>query len=216
MVPMRLFAARAFSAGVTASFLFYAGMYGVLFFLPQFFQSAQGADPLGAGLRLLPWTATLFVFAPIGGSLVKRFGERQLVSAGLFTQAIGFAWIALIATPELAFAQLVAPLLIAGAGVSLAMPASQNAVLSAVAPAEIGKASGCFNMARFLGGVFGVALLVAVFDAHGSTASPQSFSDGFRAAILVSALLSLAGAFAAIALPGKAAARLASLSADAN
>ena len=211
MVPMRLFAARAFSAGVTASFLFYAGMCGVLFFLPQFFQSAQGADPLGAGLRLLPWTATLFVFAPIGGSLVKRFGERRLVSAGLFTQAIGFAWIALIATPELAFAQLVAPLLIAGAGVSLAMPASQNAVLSAVAPAEIGKASGSFNMARFLGGVFGVALLVAVFDAHGSTASLKRFSDGFRAAILVSALLSLAGALAARALPGKAAARLTSL-----
>src|SRR5262249_25428935 len=64
MVPMRLFRARAFSSGSTASFLFYASMYGVVFFLPQFFQTAQGFGPLGAGLRLLPWTATLFVFAP--------------------------------------------------------------------------------------------------------------------------------------------------------
>ena len=82
MVPMRFFRSRAFSSGIAASFLFYAGMYGVVFFLPQFFQTAQGHGPLGAGLRLLPWTATLFVFAPIAGRLVNRLGERPLVVVG--------------------------------------------------------------------------------------------------------------------------------------
>ena len=42
MVPMRFFRSRAFSSGIAASFLFYASMYGVLFFLPQFLQAAQG------------------------------------------------------------------------------------------------------------------------------------------------------------------------------
>jgi predicted MFS family arabinose efflux permease len=54
MVPMRLFGARAFSSGIAASFLFYASMYGVVLFLPQFFQTGQGFDPLTAALRLLP------------------------------------------------------------------------------------------------------------------------------------------------------------------
>ena len=58
MVPMRLFASRSLASGVTASFLFYAAMYGVLFLLPQFLQVALGFGPFGAGLRLLPWTAT--------------------------------------------------------------------------------------------------------------------------------------------------------------
>jgi MFS family permease len=49
MVPMRFFRTRAFSSGIAASFLFYASMYGVVFFLPQFFQTAQGFDPLDAG-----------------------------------------------------------------------------------------------------------------------------------------------------------------------
>jgi len=40
MVPMRLFGAPAFSSGVGACFLDSAGMYGVLFFLPQFLQTA--------------------------------------------------------------------------------------------------------------------------------------------------------------------------------
>jgi EmrB/QacA subfamily drug resistance transporter len=203
MVPIRLFRARAFSSGIAASFLFYASMYAVVFFLPQFFQTAQGHGPLGAGLRLLPWTATLFVFAPIGGSLVNWLGERPLVVAGLSMQALGFGWIGLIAAPDLAFANLVAPLLLAGAGVSMAMPAAQNAVLGSVITAEVGKASGIFNMSRFLGGTFGIALAVAVFGATGNLASDQAFSAGFVTAIGLSAALSLAAAIAALALPAK-------------
>jgi EmrB/QacA subfamily drug resistance transporter len=203
MVPMRLFRSRAFSAGLVASFLFYGSMYGTLFFLPQFLQVAQGYGPFGAGLRLLPWTATLFVFAPLGGSLVNRLGERLLIVVGLMLQAIGMAWIALTATPGLAYIDLVAPLILAGAGVSMAMPAAQNAVLGAVAPSEIGKASGTFNMARFLGGVFGVTVQVAVFAAIGNFGSPQAFGSGFAAAIAVAAAMSLMAALAGLRLPGR-------------
>ena len=209
MVPMRLFYARAFASGIVASFLFYASMYGVVFFLPQFFQTGQGFGPFDSGLRLLPWTATLFVFAPIGGSLVNRLGERPLVVTGLVMQAAGFCWISLTSTPGVAFVNLVPPLILAGAGVSMAMPAAQNAVLSAVATNEVGKASGIFNMSRFLGGTFGVALVVAVFAGSGSVASAPAFSNGFAAAIAVSAVLSLAAAIAALALPAKHASTIA-------
>jgi EmrB/QacA subfamily drug resistance transporter len=203
MLPMRLFRARGFAAGMVSSFLFYAAMYGVLFFVAQFFQTAQGFGPLGAGLRMLPWTATLFVFAPLGGRLVGRIGERRLVVGGLLLQTCGMAWIAAIAAPEVGYAALVAPMIVAGGGVSLAMPAAQNAVISAVAPAEIGKASGAFNMFRFLGGAFGIALIVAVFDSAGGLASPQAFSNGFAAAVGLAAALSAAGAIAGLWLPAR-------------
>jgi EmrB/QacA subfamily drug resistance transporter len=201
MVPMRLFRSRALSSGIAASFLFYASMYGTLFFLPQFLQVAQGHGPFAVGLRLLPWTATLFVFAPIGGGLINRIGERPLAVAGLALQAIGMTWIALIATPGLAYINLVAALVLAGAGVSMAMPAAQSAVLGAVAPDEIGKASGTFNMSRFLGGVFGVAVQVAVFATTGSFDSPQAFSAGFVRAIGVAAVLSLMATIVGLWLP---------------
>jgi EmrB/QacA subfamily drug resistance transporter len=209
LLPIGLFRSRAFSSGVATSFLFYASMYGTLFFLPQFLQVAQGHGPLGVGLRLLPWTTTLFVFAPISGGLVNRLGERPLVVLGLLLQTAGMAWIALIAVPNLAYGNLIAPLVVAGAGVSLAMPAAQNAVLSAVTPGEIGKASGAFNMARFLGGVFGVAVQVSAFAETGSFGSPQTFSAGFIAAIGVAAALSLLAAAAGILLPGRRAVVLA-------
>jgi EmrB/QacA subfamily drug resistance transporter len=215
MVPMRLFRSRAFSAGIAASFLFYAAMYGVLFFLPQFLQVAQGHAPLGTGLRLLTWTATLLVFAPIGGALVNRIGEKPLVVCGVLLQAIGFAWIAAIAAPDLAYVRLVAPLILAGAGVSMAMPAAQNAILGAVAPNEVGKASGTFNMLRFLGAVFGIAVVVAVFAGTGSVASPRAFSTGFVPALSVSAGLSLLAAIAGLWLPGRRAVALVPVAAKA-
>ncbi len=203
MVPMRLFRARAFASGVAASFLFYAAMYGVLFLLPQFLQAALGYGPFGAGLRLLPWTATLFVTAPIAGALVNKAGERLLVVAGLLMQAIGLGWIAINAAPGMAYSELVAPLLLAGVGVSMAMPAAQNAILGSVAATEIGKASGVFNMARFIGGMFGIAAMVAVFSANGAVDSAASFSAGFAASMRVAAALSLLGAVAGLWLPAR-------------
>jgi EmrB/QacA subfamily drug resistance transporter len=203
MVPMRLFRSRALSSGIVASFLLYAAMYGVLFLLPQFLQSALGYGPLGVGLRLLPWTATLFVTAPIAGNVVNRIGERPLVVMGLSMQAIGLGWIAMIITPGVAYAAMVAPLVVAGVGVSMAMPAVQNAVLSSVNVVEMGKASGVFNMGRFLGGMFGVALLVAVFSGTGAVGSAAAFSGGFGAAMMTASALSLLGALAGLWLPAR-------------
>jgi MFS family permease len=155
------------------------------------------------------------VVAPIAGALVNRIGERSLIVFGLILQAVGMAWIALIAAPDVAYAELVAPLIVAGAGVSMAMPAAQNAVLSSVAQTEIGKASGTFNMLRFLGGVSGIAIAVTVFGGSGSFGSPQAFSAGFASAIGVSAILSLLGAVAGMWQPARRAAVLSQVRASA-
>ena len=201
MLPMRLFASRPFSSGNAGIFFMCTALYGAVFFMAQFLQIAQHDGPLDAGIRLLPWTATLFIVAPLVGARIRRLGERPFAVAGLLLQAAGMGWIALIAGPDVDYWRLVAPLVIAGCGVSMAMPALQNAVVSSVAAESIGKASGTFNMLRQLGGVFGIATLVAVFTGAGSYASAQTFSDGFTAAVGVAAALSLLGAVASLGLP---------------
>jgi hypothetical protein len=118
-------------------------------------------------------------------------------------QAIGLGWIAMIVSPGVAYTAMVAPLAIAGVGVSMAMPAVQNAVLGSVAVVEMGKASGIFNMGRFLGGMFGIALLVAIFSARGAVENAGRFSAGFSAAMTVAAGLSLLGVLAGLCLPAR-------------
>lgn len=203
MVPMRLFRIRAFSAGNVAIFCLNASLTGALFFLAQFLQTAQGHSPLDAGLRLLPFTAVPFLVATNTGALVNRIGERTLIISGLLLLVVGMAWIGFIANPNRAYPALIAPMIIAGCGYSLAIPANSVAVVSSVATSEIGKASGTFTMLRQLGGVFGVAILAAVFAGAGNFHSPQAFSNGFDAAIRVAAALALVGALAGLALPGR-------------
>jgi EmrB/QacA subfamily drug resistance transporter len=201
MLPPRMFARRAFSAGASSNFLFSAALFSAVFFMAQFQQISLGQGPLDSGLRLLPWTGALFIVAPIAGALTNRVGERTLVTLGLAMQAAGFAWVAAIASPHMAYWHMIAPLVIAGTGISMAIPSSQNAVMNAVAPADLGKASGTFMTMRQLGGVFGLAIAAAVFTGAGSYVSPAAFSDGFVPALTVSAALSAGGALLAALLP---------------
>jgi EmrB/QacA subfamily drug resistance transporter len=206
MLPMRFFRSRAFSAGNAAIFFTLGSLFGAVFFFAQLLQTTLGYGPLDAGLRLIPWTATFITVAPIAGALADRFGERPLIAGGLLVQAVGLAWIALIAGAEMTYGEFVLPAVVAGIGVSMAIPAGQNSVVGSVADDAVGKAAGTNSMMRELGGVFGIAIAVAVFAGAGSYASPGMFTDGFAPAIGVTAALSLVGALAGLALPGRRAA----------
>jgi EmrB/QacA subfamily drug resistance transporter len=201
MLPMRFFRSRAFTAGNVAVFFTFASLFSAVFFFAQFLQVGLGYGALEAGLRLMPWTATLFVCAPIAGVLADRIGERPILTGGLLLQAVGLGWIALIAEPGLGYGALVAPLIIAGCGASMAIPAVQSSVVGSVAEDAIGKAAGANSMMREMGGVFGVAISVAVFAAGGGFDSAGAFVDGFVPAIGVAAALALAGALAGLGLP---------------
>jgi hypothetical protein len=75
--------------------------------------------------------------------------------------------------------------------------------MGSVPPQEAGVASGTNSSLRELGGVFGVAVLAAVFTRHGVYASPQTFVDGFQSALLVGAALTGVGIVAALLAPGR-------------
>ena len=156
-------------------------------------QTALGYGPLDAGLRLIPWTITFITVAPVVGALADRFGERPFMVGGLTLQALGMGWVALIADPGLTYGEFVLPSVVAGVGVSMAIPAAQNSVVGSFALEDLGKAAGANSMMRELGGVFGVAVAAAVFAGAGSFASADAFLDGFAPAIAVVAALSLAG-----------------------
>ena len=203
MLPMRLFRSRAFAAGNAAGFGMFASIVGTVFFLAQFLQTTWHYGPLGAGLRLAPWTITLSLVAPVAGAWAGKIGERPLIAGGLALQAAGFAWVALAVRAGLGYPALVAPLALAGCGASMAMPAAQSCVVGAVPPADLGKAAGTFNTLRQLGGTFGIAILAAVFTGAGSYASARAFTAGFVPVAFTAAGLSMAGAVAGAFIPGR-------------
>ncbi|MFE9575260.1 MFS transporter [Nocardia sp. NPDC006044] len=203
MLPMRFFRNRTFATANIANFSLYASVYGILFLLAQFLQNSLGNGALASGIKLSPWTATLMIFAPIAGAQINRFGERLFMVIGLLGQGIGAAWLALIASTQLPFWEMALPMVLTGVGASLAMPAAQKAVVGSVRMEDIGKASGAVTALRMLGGVFGIAVVTAVFEGSGSFNSPQAFSDGFAHALGFAAVIAFVGALAGLAMPGR-------------
>jgi len=153
------------------------------------------------GLRLLPWTATPMLVAPVAGALADRIGTRPLLVTGLVLQAGGLAWVAALASAgSTGYGLYVVPFLIAGVGISMAIPTVPTAALGAVSPADVGQASGVSNTMQRFGGAFAIALVSAIFAAHGHLGSAASFTAGYRPAMLGSAGLSLVGAVVAIGI----------------
>ena len=203
MLPMRFFRKPSFALANVSSLFMFFGMFGSIFLLSQFFQTVQGYSPLGAGLRILPWTLAPMFIAPIAGAMSDRIPGKTLVGIGLSLQAASLAWIGLVSTPTVAYSELIAPFVLAGVGMSLFFAPMANIVLSAVRPEEEGQASGANNAIRELGGVFGVAVLAAVFANMGGYESGQAFSDGMNPALIIGAVVVGLGAIAAFAIPGR-------------
>jgi MFS family permease len=203
MLPMRFFRNRTFALANVSSLFMFFGMFGSIFFLSQFFQTVQGYSPLSSGLRILPWTAMPMIVAPIAGALSDRVGGQKLMGVGLTLQAIGLGWIAHVSTPTTPYAELVGPFIISGIGMALFFAPVANVVLSAVRPVEEGQASGANNAIRELGGVFGVAVLAAVFAHVGGYQTAESFTHGMNVAVWIGAVVVLAGAVAAFLIPGR-------------
>jgi MFS family permease len=181
------------------------GMFGSIFLLSQYFQIVQGLNPLDAGLRILPWTATPVIVAPIAGWASGRIGGRPILAAGLALQGIGLAWIAALISTSVPYSSLVPAFVVSGAGMGLFFAPIANVVLSAVPREDEGKASGANNTIRELGGVFGIAVLAAIFSGTGSYATPQTYVDGLIPGVWAGAAVVALGAAVALALPAAAA-----------
>ena len=117
----------------------------------------------------------------------------MIAAPGLLLQAIGFAWVAFEASVDASYVELVLGLLVAGVGVSMGLPTLPTEVLNAVEPDQLGTASGINSSLQRFGTVFGLAIVGAVFAAHGSLATPATITGGFRPAVAVAAALALLG-----------------------
>jgi MFS family permease len=106
--------------------------------------------------------------------------------------------LAALASPTVAYVDLVVPFVIAGIGMGLFFAPVANVVLGSVRPEEEGQASGANNAIRELGGVLGVSVLATIFAQNGSYQSPQSYVNGLVPAVYAGAAIAAIGAVAAL------------------
>ncbi len=201
MIPLTMFHNRGFAGGCAASFALGAGLYGNAFIFSQYLELAVGANSFGVGLRLLPWVALAPLVAPLAGVLADRLGERPIIIVALTMFSAAFFAIGLLAMSGHTYMTLIIPLLIAGTGVAAAFPTTATAVMRSIDPGRFATASGVSTTIRQAGAGFGIAVAVAMYSGFGGYGTGPQFCDGFGAAVIALAAVTLLGVIPAAIIP---------------
>jgi EmrB/QacA subfamily drug resistance transporter len=199
MLDLRLFASRPFTVANAVGFLSSFAMFGSIFFITLFVQGVWGWKPLAAGLGTMPWTGTIMLTAPLAGTLAGRIGSRRVVVAGMAAQALSLFWIGTAASAGSSYVSLLPAFILGGLGMGLSFaPLSATVMIGMPGPRQ-GEASGVYNTLRELGGVFGIAVLGAIF--QGIVRVPTQFITGFHATLQAASGFLVLGAAVSLFLP---------------
>ena len=162
MLELALFRRRAFTGLMLGGLLLAAGAFSYVLYTSLWLQTALGLSPVETGLVLLPSAAAAFVTASLSGRFMHEVAPRLTIGIGLLVIAVGMALQAVVHTGS-HWTVLLPGLIVAGAGVGLAAPASASAAMATVPPSRGGMAAGAMNTFRQLGFAFGIAILGLVF-----------------------------------------------------
>ena len=198
LVPLDFFRNRVFNAALAVAGMMTFGMYAMLFLTPLYLQSLGGISAFKVGLALLPLSVTFVAVSQYSGALVKRFGPRAMMTAGMAAMGFGLLLLAGVSTkPNMVLIEVA--LLIIGAGLGLNTGPVNTVAVASVPPARSGTASGLINTSRMVGATLGVAVLGSLFAIHAGDNRPEAMISGLRLAYLGGAVVELTGALIALA-----------------
>lgn len=200
LIPLRLFGMRSVAVGNAAMLLAGACLNPMWFFLTLSMQNVLGYSPLLTGLAFLPHTVVaVLVGARATPWLMRRVDGRVLIAVGALLAAAGFWWQAQLAVDSGYLLGILGPAVVFSIGSGLLNTPITTAVTSGVRTDDAGAASGLMNTTKQVGGALGLAALITMADVSGS--APAALLDAYDRAFFAMAVLMLAVAVIAVALP---------------
>jgi EmrB/QacA subfamily drug resistance transporter len=199
VLPLRMFRMRTFAVGNAVTTIVASIAFSEFFVLTLYMQDVLHYSAVETGLAFAAVAVTIAVVSNVAQSLVTRFGARHVLSAGLVLLTISLVLVARLPVPAHYDIDLFGPFVLNGIGFALCFIPVTIAGLQGVMPADAGVASGLLNTSRQVGGAVGLAVvnaIAAAFTVGGvsGAATDESLAHGYRVALLVLAMLALAGA----------------------
>ncbi len=182
LVDFTLFRNGPYLGASAAAFALVGSYWAVMYFEPQYLQSALGYSAIAAGALILPITAPMAFFSPFSGFLIGRFGARRTMTFGMLVALAGLVALAL-GQDSGSYGGLLPGFL--GFGISLALVyAPMSTAAMAAMPAEkVGIAAGVLAMDRVLAGALLLAITAAVFQGALPAGADPTASAQFGSAV---------------------------------
>ncbi len=195
MLPLELFGSRTFSAANAMTFLVYAALGSVLFFLVIQLQTVSGYGALRAGVAMLPITGCMILLASRGGALGTRIGPRIPMTIGPLVMAAGTLLLLGVDAGTSYWRDVFPGLTVFGVGLALMVAPLTGTVLAAAPDEHAGIASGVSNAVARAGSLLAVAALPMAVGLSGADYALASVFDAAygRAVTVCATLLALGG-----------------------
>ncbi|MFZ2052280.1 MAG: MFS transporter [Solirubrobacteraceae bacterium] len=161
MLDLSLFRSRLFGAAAAAAFINGLARFALMFVFVFYFQGAQGADPIRAGIELIPLALGMLIASPIAGIYADRHGSRALAAAGMALTGAGLAAMTTLQVHS-PYWQSAVWLAVVGVGSGMFNSPNTSAMMGAVPAHRRGIAAGARTLLQNTGAVISIALVLAV------------------------------------------------------
>ncbi|MFJ9007100.1 MFS transporter [Streptomyces canus] len=158
VVDVRRFTDRGFAGSNLAVALFFLAVFGAFYYLTQHLQFVLGYSALETGLRMLPLAGAVFVGSALTGFLTPRVGMKWTVTAGMVGGTAALALLTRIDAGS-SYGDFVAPLMVLGLAIGLALSPATDAIMGAFPESELGVGGAVNDTSIELGGSLGIAIL---------------------------------------------------------
>ncbi|MFI7140544.1 DHA2 family efflux MFS transporter permease subunit [Streptomyces massasporeus] len=158
LLDVRRFTNRGFAGSNLAVALFFLAVFGAFYYLTQHLQFVLGYDALDTGLRMLPLAGAVFVGAALTGFLTPRVGMKWTVTAGMVGGTAALALLTQVDSGS-SYGDFVAPLVVLGLSIGLALSPCTDAIMGAFPESELGVGGAVNDTSLELGGSLGIAIL---------------------------------------------------------
>jgi EmrB/QacA subfamily drug resistance transporter len=162
MLDVRLFRNMRFTAASGAIALAFFALFGFIFMITQYFQLVRGYDPLRAGVATLPFAVVTGAVSPLAITLMKRFGTKVIVTAGLVLMSGGLIVAAGTAIDSAYWGRIITSMALMAAGLGLTSSPATEAIMGALPASKAGAGSAVNDTTREVGGTLGVAVVGSV------------------------------------------------------
>ncbi|MFF5437512.1 MFS transporter [Streptomyces achromogenes] len=158
LLDVRRFTARRFAGSNLAVALFFLAVFGAFYYLTQHLQFVLGYDALQTGVRMLPLAGAVFVGSALTALLTPRVGMKWTVGAGMAGGTVALALLTRVDAGS-TYGDFVAPLIILGLAIGLALSPCTDAIMGAFPESELGVGGAVNDTSLELGGSLGIAIL---------------------------------------------------------
>jgi EmrB/QacA subfamily drug resistance transporter len=158
VLDVRRFTQRAFAGSTLAVALFFLSVFGAFYYLTQHLQFVLGYDALQTGVRMLPLAGAVFAGSALTGWLTPRVGMKWTVTAGMVGGTTALALLSQVDAGS-TYGDFVAPLVILGLAIGLALSPCTDAIMGAFPESELGVGGAVNDTSLELGGSLGIAIL---------------------------------------------------------